>query len=319
MRLLAPVAWLGRYATQALALGVFIGILLPDLAHLVRPGLDGMIFAITIVTMLRVDWPALYAYLRRPRILLLLLVWVLVGSPVLMAAMVALLPLPAGLSLAMVLMAAAPPIASSAVFAALLGLDAALALMASVLATLLVPFTLPIIALHLTGVAVEIDALALFQRLVLLIGGAVAVVWGLRWLVGGPRIERNLPIIGGLTVIVLVMFAIAIMDGVARIAIAQPGWVLLYVVAGFGGNMLLNAVGTLLFWRLGWRRALTVGLLSGNCNMGLVWAGLGTAAAFDVTLFFAIAQLPIYILPSLVRWLVRILVKLQPEPPSAPD
>lgn len=312
IRLLAPLAWLGRYATQALALGVFIGILLPDLARLVRPGLDGMIFAITIVTMLRVDWPALYAYLRRPRILLLLLLWVLVGSPLLMSGVVALLPLPAGLSLAMVLMAAAPPIASSAVFAALLGLDAALALMASVLATLLVPFTLPVIALHLTGVAVEIDAWALFVRLILLIGGAVIVVWLLRWLVGVARIERNLPIIGGLTVLILVAFAIAIMDGVARTALDRPGWVLLYALAGFGGNLLLNGVGTMLFWRLGWRRALTVGLISGNCNMGLVWAGLGASAAFDVTLFFAIAQLPIYILPSLVRLLANRLAARQP-------
>jgi BASS family bile acid:Na+ symporter len=49
---------------------------------------------------------------------------------------------------------------------------------------------------------------------------------------------------------------------------------------------------------------LTVGLILGNRNVGLVWSALGAAASPRIALYFAATQLPIYILPRLIETLI---------------
>lgn len=46
---------------------------------------------------------------------------------------------------------------------------------------------------------------------------------------------------------------------------------------------------------------LTVGLILGNRNVGVVWSALGAAASPRRALYFAATQLPIYILPRFCR------------------
>jgi BASS family bile acid:Na+ symporter len=48
-----------------------------------------------------------------------------------------------------------------------------------------------------------------------------------------------------------------------------------------------------------------VALLSGNRNMGLLLAALGAAADFDVVLYLALGQIPVYLTPlckPIYRW-----------------
>ena len=103
--------FLGGNAILALFLGVFLGLLLPDLADLARPLLAPCVVALLLATLLRVDWEGLGHYLRRPGLLVLVTAWLLVATPILLWALVVPLGLlPASLSTALVLMAAAPPI-----------------------------------------------------------------------------------------------------------------------------------------------------------------------------------------------------------------
>jgi BASS family bile acid:Na+ symporter len=62
----------------------------------------------------------------------------------------------------------------------------------------------------------------------------------------------------------------------------------------------MQGVSFLAFGWLGRSSALTVGLIGGNKNMAVVWASLSVTAASspDLMLFFACAQLPIYLLPA---------------------
>ena len=71
-------------------------------------------------------------------------------------------------------------------------------------------------------------------------------------------------------------------------------------ITGYVFNLFLQAAGYAAFHRLGRREALTVALASGNCNMGLVLVALEGQASFDVTVFFALAQIPMYTLPALL-------------------
>ena len=95
------------------------------------------------------------------------------------------------------------------------------------------------------------------------------------------------------------------MDGVTAYAFERPAYVLLALVAAYAFNLALQAAAVLAFRKLGRREALAAALVSGNCNMGLVLVALEGKASFEVTVFFALAQIPMYTLPALLAPLYR--------------
>jgi len=296
---------LGKHATLFLASGVFIGFAVPPLAHSARPLLlPAMIIPLTLA-LVRIDWGALAGYGRNPLLLFGVLAWLLFASPVLTWCAAAALGVPAGLNEGLTLMAASAPIFSGAALALILGLDAALAIVVIVLATALVPFTLPTLVLTLLGLQLEIGLAAFMLRLAAIVGGAFAAAWIVRRCVRADALRRHGRLLDGVSVALLVVFAIAIMDGLTAYAFARPGFVIGATLAAFAANLLLQMFGALAFLRLGLQRALTVGLLSGNCNMGLVLVALADKASFEVLVFFGVAQVPMYMLPALLAPLYR--------------
>lgn len=298
------LAFAGRHATAFMAVGVLLGIAIPPLAALARPLLVPTLLIPLALALVRLDWSAAAAWRRRPGIVVALLAWILIVSPVavwLATRGLAAFDFPAPLSQALVLMAASSPIVSNVALALLLRLDAPLAVVVVLLGTALVPVTLPFAAEGLVGVSLEIPLVEFMARLALLVGSAFAAAWLIRRLVPAPKLAANRDLLDGLTVLNLLLFGLAIMDGVTAYALDRPGYVALAIVAAFAFNLLLQAAGYLAFRRLGTTRALTVALLTGNCNMGLVLVALEGRASFDVAVFFALAQIPMYTLPALMR------------------
>ena len=302
------LALFSRHATRVLFAGVFIGLAVPPLAAAARPYLLVGVVALLTAMLLRVDWGAMGAYLRRPVLATALVVWLLAGAPVVV--WLALLPagLPESLSVSLVLMAAAPPILSAAAIAVLLGLDGALAIVVGLIATLLTPLSVPPLALMLLGLDLEISVGAFMARLAAIVGPAFLLSLSIRKAAGPARLERYRPEIEGFTVLVMLYFGIAIMDGVTARLLAEPAIVAGWTLAAFIANPALQLLGGLTFAWLGRRGALTVGLISGNCNMGLLLAALPPGTDFDVLLYFAVAQLPIFMLPALMLPLYRRLL-----------
>ncbi len=294
------LAQLGGHGTKVLFVGVFLGLLLPDLAKLARPLLAPSVVALLLATLLRVEWQAMLSYTRRPLLGLGITAWVLVASPVIVWLVLKLPTAPEALATALVLMAAAPPILAGGSIAVLLGLDAALAVVACLAGTLLAPFTLPPLALWLLGLQLDVGVAELTLRLAAVVAGAFVGAALIRHLLGPARLAASARQIDGVIVIVMLVFAVAIMDGVTHTLLARPGVVLLWLFAAFVANPALQLLGWVAFSWLGRRVALTIGLLTGNCNMGLLLAALPADADYDVTLFFAIAQLPMYMLPAMI-------------------
>jgi bile acid:Na+ symporter, BASS family len=226
---------------------------------------------------------------------------------VLMAGITALLPLPRGLIEALVLWSAASPLISAPALAFLLGLEAPLALVGMTLGTLTMPVTLPPLALALLGLELEIGLGELMLRLGIFVGGALAAALVVRRLVGPARIERAGLEISGLAVLLLMLFGVGVMDGVQTIVAEQPQHVLLFLLAAFGATLFMLTTTALLFAWIGLRPALSIALLGGYKNMAVVWASLGAAASPDLTLYFVVIQFPIYLLPPLLRSVVRAL------------
>ncbi len=296
---------LGRYGTRVLFVSVFAGLLLPDLASLLRPLLPPGVAAILALGLLRIEWSAMFAYARRPLLVSVLVAWLMVAAPVAVWAVFSLLDLPSALETAVVLMACAPPILGAIAIALLLGLDAPLAIVCGLVSTLLTPLTVPPLALELLGLELEVSTFEFMQRLALLVlSSFLFAILARRWL-GKERLASWGTEINGSIVLVMAILAIAIMDGVSATIGERPDTVLLWLVAAYGANLLLQAVGAAAFLFLGLRQALTVGLMSGNCNMMLILATLPPDTEYDVVLFFALAQFPMYTLPALVHPLYR--------------
>jgi BASS family bile acid:Na+ symporter len=298
------IAYAGRHATAVMAAGVLLGVAIPPLATLARPLLVPTLLIPLALALVRLDWAAAGAWRRRPGVVVALLAFILGISPVAVWAITrALVPLgfPDTLAQALVLMAASSPIVSNVAIALVLGLDAPLAVVVVLAGTALVPLTLPVAADALVGVSIEMPLAEFMARLLALVGSAFAAAWLVRRLVPAPALAARRELLDGLAVVNLLLFGLAIMDGVTAYAIARPGYVALAIVAAYAFNLLLQAAGALAFRRLGPTRALTVALLAGNCNMGLVLVALEGRASFDVTVYFALAQIPMYTLPALLE------------------
>lgn len=310
------LGFLGRYATRFLAGGLLLGIVFPPLATLAKPLLVPTLLIPLTLALVRLDWRAMAAYRQRPMLAAALLVWLLAVSPLLVWLVTTWLQafgLPGGLRQALVLMAASSPIVSSVAIALLVGLDATLAIVAVLLATALVPFTLPLMALALLGLTLDIGVGVFMVRLGLLVGSAFLAAWMLRRWIPESVLAARTDVLDGLTVVNLLLFGLAIMDGVTVYALERPAYVGLAILAAFAFNLLLQAAGAMAFGRLPRRAALTVGLLSGNCNMGLVLVALQGKAEFEVTIFFALAQVPMYVLPALLEPVYRKLLRREAE------
>ncbi len=299
------LALLGRHGTWLLAGGLFIGLAFPSLAALLRPALRAFVFLLTAATFLSIDLGELWAHARRPGLLALMLAWTLLAVPVITAVVVRSLGTPVGLAQGLVLWAAAPPLTAAPAVALLLGLDGALALLLMVAGTFIIPFTLPPLVLGLIGLDLAIGIGELMASLSLFIGAAFLAAMAVRRLAGAAALRRHRVAVSGLSVLILILFAIAIMDGVRDRLLAEPVQVLLYVFAALAASVLLQGASFLAFCWLPRITGLTVGLVGGNHNMAVVWANLGGAATPELMLFFAAMQVPIYLLPAALRPVYR--------------
>lgn len=298
MTVLGLFGLLGRQARWALPAGVFVGVALPDLAALLRPLLTAAVIGTLTATLLRLDWTRLAVAARRPALPAAIAAWQLVVSPLLVWFGTALVGLPPDLRLMLVLQAAAPPIGSAAVFAMILGLDGVLAVIGTVATTMMLPLTLtPLVGLLLPQTGVQVDLAAFFARVTLLVAAPFALAWALRRAFGGARLARHDEVLGGLNVLLLVVFAIAVMDGVTARLLRDPAFIALLLLAACLATVVLHAAGFLLFRRAGVATAYSAALLSGNRNMGLMLVITAGTAGEAFSLYVGIAQIPMYFAP----------------------
>ena len=217
-RMAAALAWLGRQGTTAVAISILLGIFLPPLGALVRPFFPETVFILLCLAFLRVDPGALRAQLaqaaasdcrrgldhadragarRRSR-----------STPSTCESQ------SPALLLALVLNMVAPPIFASPALAALMGLNAAITLALLLVCIAVTPFLAPALVAMFAGSAVTFSPLSLGLRLVLMLAGAACAGIAIRAFMGKPWVERQAERIDGLNVIVLFLFAVALMGDV---------------------------------------------------------------------------------------------------------
>lgn len=300
------LAWLGRYGTQGFALSIFLGLALPQFSAAARPVLPITIFCFTTVVFMRVDLGITAGLLRRPAKLAAACLW-LIAAPVLLIGGAFLLVgregLDPGLVLGLAIMGAAPPIMSSPAVAILYGFEPSLIIASVIVTTIISPIVAPFLVEVLAGAAVPLDRWVLALRLLIFIGGGMAVAAAIRLWLGIDRIRAMKANLDGFGVLMYFIFAIAAMDGVTKAALDNPRLVLFMLACAFA----VSAAGLLSAWlvmrRLPGSERFMIGYGTGQRNMGLLVAALGAGVSPTTFLYFALAQFPIYLLPWLLRGL----------------
>lgn len=316
MDLKSSLEWLGRQGTRAVAASLAIGIAIPPLAAALKPAFPLAIFLLLVFSFLRVDPAELRARFASPLKVIAASTWIMIVIPVLLGLLFTwLMPdrFGQGLMLGLMMYAAAPPVLSSTAFSALLRLDAALSLAVLIVCTALTPMVAPLIVLNFARDTLDLDAGQLSLRLFAFLGGAFVTALLVRRVAGPQRIAANGGVIDGVSVILLMIFGIALMDGITARAIREPALVFGLTAFAFVMAIGLYAFMSLLFWREGAERSLALGFSAAHRNMAVMVAAAGASLPEHTWLYFAAAQFPIYLVPLMVTPVVhRLLEKRLP-------
>jgi hypothetical protein len=297
----------GRHGTLLAAAAIFVGLAASPLSAAVKPYLGEAIVVMLTLAFLRVDPAELRGHFTRPGLIAAATVWVMLIVPAVLGTLFLSLGVDQsmpGLFFMLVLQMSAPGLMSSPALAALLGLDVALTLASLIVSSAITPLTASLFTHIFLGTAL-VSPLAFGLKLFLIIAGCALAAVGIRRIAGRAFIEAQRERIDGLSVIAMSSFAIAAMDGVVDHFRADPLLVIELTALAFALALGLIAITALVFLRAGRARALAIGLIAGNRNVGLMLAATGFAVPDLAWLFFALAQFPIYLLPHLLKPLAR--------------
>ena len=302
------LAWLGRQGTRAIAALVFIGIALPPIGAVLKPFVTEAIFALLCIAFMRVDVAALRGHLVRPGLVLAATAWTMLVVPLLFGVICRAIGLETrfpDLFLGLMLQAVASPIMAAPAFAALMGLDATLALVTLVASSALTPFTAPLFVHAFVGPALMLSPLALGAKLFAILAGSALVGIAVRRVAGAAAVERHRDAIDGVNVVVLFVFVAAVMENVAARFYAAPVVVLGLGVLAFVVSFAVLGLTAVVFTKAGRQRALVLGLVASQRNMGLMLAATSGALPDLVWVYVGLCQFPIYLAPQLLKPLAR--------------
>lgn len=305
--LAAALAWLGRQGTRALAISVFLGLAVPQLADYVKPYLGETVFVLLLFSYLRTDPGAVRRLARSPGRVIAGTLWVMVGVPVLFGTAYALSGLREAippLYTIMILHIAIAPITSSVAFAALMGIDTGLSLTTLILSNAISPLTTVAFSYVFLGASV-FSPLKLGSQIFLFYAASGALAYVIRRIAGQAWIDAKREHIDGLNVIAIFVFAIVAMESVPRNVLADPLFAAVLMAAIVAIAALLVALSLLVFWRAGIEHGLVIGMLAAFRNVGLVMATLGPSLPDVCWFYFALAQFPIFLFPQLLKPLAR--------------
>ncbi len=302
---------IANVATWLMAGALVAGYAAQPVAEFFGPYILHSMVILLAIAMLRLDVDKLRGYIRRPRVLAALVIVNLIAAPLMMWLLIQPLTIPPGLEQGLFLMAAAPMISSAIAIATVLELDAALAVAAMVTTYAVVPFTLPTLSVWLIGFDLGVGIWEMFIRLFATIAAPAALAFILRrWVFERETLARNARAIDGLGVVFVMIFCLGIMDGIAAFTDGRIDYVILTLIAAFAANIAMQVFGTVLFLKLGRREALTIGLVTGNTNFGLVMVVLADKASSELIAYFVLGQVPMYFLPVVALPIYRRLMKV---------
>ena len=283
-----------------LAASIFIGVLFPPIAALFKPYLMLLIFLLFLCAVLQVSFAEVTRVALRERVSWLALVWQLLVLPLIL--FVCLKPmLPDQLYIFAVVSMCTGAITATTALCRIFNLNSALSLVVGMMGAVLMPVPLYLFLNVLSGMEVQLELSDYLVRIAIFILLPILITFVLRRLLSVEQdawLKEQMP---GTVLILLVFFALAVMDGVGELLRSNPLLLLSYVVLAFGLSLGVQLLSYYTFLFFGRRDATTVALLCAYRNMGTVAAIAGSSLGEQFFIFVGVWQLPMYLLPWLLR------------------
>ena len=304
--IVAALRLLGRHARWTLPFGVCTGLVWPALAEALQSWVLPTMIGMITVSLLRLEWAALMTTLARPALLIRMSGWAMVISPVAVWLLARIGVIPEAFTVLSVLQAASAPIGSAAAFALFLGIPGHVCMAGTVVMTLMLPITLTATAsLLLPSFGIQVDLVQFFVRVTLSALAPFAITYVIRRWAGDARLRALDAELAGLNVVLLVLFAIAIMNGVTETFFERPGFILGLFAWSWFAAAIWHAAGYLLSRANGFEQAMSSALLLGNRNLGLTLAVTAGTAGEAFQMYAGLAQIPLFCAPLLLSGVAR--------------
>ncbi|MDU9003433.1 hypothetical protein [Sedimentitalea todarodis] len=303
MSLPDPLLLATRYARPVLVAGLAAGIALPGPAQVLSGWIPEMVVILLFLGALRLsptDLRALGSGL--PRAAWFVLVGQLMLPMTVLAIAFALGAAQSPVTLALVLLACAPPIVSSPNIAAIMRLDVPTAMQLMVLGSVLLPVTVLPVFWFMPALGSAEQILGATLRLVLTIllaGGGALLLRRIAFTDTGPQTLQR---IDGLSVLALAIFVIALMASVSDAIATAPATFVFWLVIAFAANFGTQIV------MLGLGRDPVSGaraFVAGNRNVSLFFVALPPELTAPLLVFLGCYQLPMLLTPVLLARLYR--------------
>jgi len=289
-----------------LVAGLVLGLASPALAHAMRPSVGPMVVALLFLAMLRIGPEGVrIGRAALSRAVGLVCLWQLALPLAVALALTAAGLIEGRFATGAVLILAAAPITGAAHIVVMTSGDPAPALRQTVIGTALLPLTvLPVFALvPAFGSAAEIAAAVLRLLAIILCAGGLALVLRQRRVVRDTVETRTA--IDAVAAILLGAVVIGMMSAAGETIRERP--------VGFAGAMAfvcalcfgLQAAAHI-FSRSAPHERPAVSVVAGNRNVALFLGVLPTAVADDLLLFIGCYQVPMYLTPLVLPWILRL-------------
>lgn len=297
MRLLS---YIGLHSGTFLIVGVIIAALLPGVSSVMRPALPLLVALILAIGFAQFDFRKACAELAKPKCFFKILMFVIMGTvivAIIVRGLSLIVNIPNDYLLLVIVFIAAPPLSSSISLSVLMGFSARLTLQVALLGMLLVPILGPL-CFAIAGIDIPVALWMMgFDIAVMIIGGFILALI-IQWAIGRERIAANKNCFSGVAVITMILFLFPLFDGVfARVSSApwEAFYLLLLALAlNLGGHLFMR---WLLRKQIPAEQADALAFMFGNRNVSIFLAVLPFNPLLSV--FIAIAQIPIYVTPAL--------------------
>lgn len=292
-----------RNGPTVLALGIFIGIIIPSLADIAKNLIAETVFIFVLGTLLRTNINDVFTAMKKPSVSIYFPTFMVIVCPYAAGTTSLFLGTAPEISLAIALAVAAPPASGNAAVARMLGLSPSISLVTTIISMLLIPFTAPLILnIFDPTSSIALDPLSLAYRLLSLLGSCAALAILVKK--SSPAIiQKNTLTIDTTVICSLLIFACGTMSGMQQKIINDTEIVFTTILLAYFTNIALQIFGFIAYPG-NLKSRLTMGFTCGNRNIGLLWAVLGTSISPSIALFFACSQLPIYTTPKLLQLII---------------
>lgn len=305
--MLSFLAWFGRHSGLFMLAGLIVVPILPVPRGVLLPFLPLLVTLLIGLAIARMDLRELLADLSAPRKLVPTLGFLAIYQPLAALAAVWLcqkLGTDPALSMAALVFFAAPPLSSAPNVAMMLGYSGTIALRLTLVGTLTAPLLVPA-SLWMGGIPFPIHPAQIATKVLVMLGAGFVIGILIRKALGGDRIRACNAAFNGVSAIVMLCFLFPLMDGVVDLVAADPilattigAWAL---GLNWGSNMVMRLIAARL---LHCDVANAVALVFGNRNISILLAALPYDPA--LSLFVALAQVPIYLTPLVFRVIDRL-------------